>query len=214
MYKVRPSKWYFSSLCSRLQPLSNFVVACQFQSIAFLLKWSDAWLGQSWLHGASLFPLCWAWRNRNTMCLGNENWSTARLSLNIHGMVHTLNSCYTTDTDAAPETISVKWNNANHSGVIINVDGTCLDSPTRAGYGGILRNNASVYLSGFSGYIPNSSDILYVELYAIYHGLLLAKDMSITNLVCYSDSLHCINIIKGTSLKFHIYAIWFKTLEI
>lgn len=71
-----------------------------------------------------------------------------------------------------------------------NVDGNCLDSQTRAGYGGILRNDAGFNLSGFSDYISNSSDIMYDELYAFYHGVLLTKDMGITNLFCCYDSLH------------------------
>lgn len=29
------------------------------------------------------------------MCLGNENWSNAKLSFNIQGMVDTLKACYT-----------------------------------------------------------------------------------------------------------------------
>jgi len=37
--------------------------------------------------------------------------------------------------------------------------------------------------------------------------ILLAKDMGIIDLVCYSDSFHGINIIKGPSLKYHVYAV-------
>ncbi|MCI77048.1 S-like ribonuclease, partial [Trifolium medium] len=37
---------------------------------------------------------------------------------------------------------------------------------------------------------------MLAELYAIYKGLSLAKDMAIEELVCYSDSLLCINLIK------------------
>jgi len=76
-----------------------------------------------------------------------------------------------------------KWNNNNHSCVILNVDGSCFGSRMRADYGGILRNYAGFFLSGFSGYIQNSSDILYAELYAIYKDLLLAKEMSIIDFV-------------------------------
>ena len=54
-------------------------------------------------------------------------------------------------------------------------------------------------------------DIMYDELYAIYHGFLLTKDMSIINVVCYS--LHCINIIKGTSLKYHVYAVLIQDIR-
>jgi hypothetical protein len=48
---------------------------------------------------------------------------------------------------------------------------------------------------------------LLAELYAIYKGLLLAKDTSINELVCYSASLHCINLIKGPQVKYHIHAV-------
>jgi hypothetical protein len=39
------------------------------------------------------------------------------------------------------------------------------------------------YLADFSGFIQGSYDILLVELYAIYKGLWLAKDMEIEELV-------------------------------
>jgi len=142
------------------------------------------------------------------MCLGNENWLNTKLSLNIQGMVDTLKACYTTDEDQF-----IKWNHNNHSCVILNVDGSCLGSPIRAGYRGILRNDAGFFLSGFSGYIQNSSDILYAELYAIYKGLLLAKEMSITDFVCYSDSLHCINILNGPPTRFHAYAVLIQDIK-
>jgi len=71
----------------------------------------------------------------------------------------------------------------------------------------------SFYLSGFSGYI-HDSDILYVELYAIYHDLILAKNLNITELVCYSDSLFCLNHLKGPTIRFHIYATLFKMRKI
>jgi len=54
---------------------------------------------------------------------------------------------------------------------------------------------------------------MYAELYAFYHVLLLTKDMGITNLFCYYDSLHYINIIKDTSLKFHVYAVLIQDIK-
>jgi ribonuclease HI len=50
-------------------------------------------------------------------------------------------------------------------------------------------------------------------MYAIYKGLLLAKDMRIDEVVCYSDSLYCINLIKGPQVKYHIYAVLIKDLK-
>ncbi|CAJ2667614.1 unnamed protein product [Trifolium pratense] len=38
-------------------------------------------------------------------------------------------------------------------------------------------------------------------MYAIYKGLLLPKDMSIDEPVRYSDSLHCVNLVKDFLAK-------------
>jgi hypothetical protein len=64
------------------------------------------------------------------------------------------------------------------------VDGSFLDSLIRSGFDGIIRNTLDYYLAGFSGFIKKSSDILLAELYAIYKDFLLAKNMSIDELVC------------------------------
>jgi len=148
----------------------------------------------SFLFAATIW---WAWMNRNMMFLDNENWSNAKLSFNIQSMVDTVKTCYPSISNTTDEDQFIKWNNNNHPCVILNVDGSCLGSPIRAGYGGILRNDAGFFLLGFTGYIQNSSDILYAELYSIYKGLLLAKEMGVTDFVCYSDSLHCINILNS-----------------
>jgi len=68
-------------------------------------------------------------------------------------------------------------------------------------------------MSGFFGFIHNFADILYTELYAIYQGLLLAKDMGIIVLVCYFDSLRCINIINGPSMIFVCYTVLIQDIK-
>jgi ribonuclease HI len=95
----------------------------------------------------------------------------------------------------------IKWNNNNYSCAILNVDGSCLGSPVRSEFGGIIINTFGHYLTGCSGFVPETSDILLVELYAIYKGLLLARDLSIDELARYSDSLHCVSLIKGPQLS-------------
>jgi len=37
--------------------------------------------------------------------------------------------------------------------------------------------------------------------------------MGITELVCYYDSLHDINIIKDPSLKYHVYAVLIQDIK-
>lgn len=93
----------------------------------------------------------------------------------------------------------VRWNNNNFNCTILNVDESCIGSPTKAGFGGLIRNSAGFYLSGFSGFIPSSSDILQAELTAILYGISIATDMGISELDMYSDSLLSINLISGNS---------------
>ncbi|GAU50615.1 hypothetical protein TSUD_290700 [Trifolium subterraneum] len=147
------------------------------------------------------------------MCLNNETWSLNRLSFNIRAMVKTIRNCFSPASNEGPVERYIKWNHNNYSGIILNVDGSCLDSPVGSGFGGIIRNTFGHYLVGFSCFIQGSSDILLVELYAIYKGLLLAKDMSIDDLVCYSDSLHCVNLIKGPFVKYHIHAVLIQDIK-
>ena len=46
-----------------------------------------------------------------------------------------------------------------------------------------------------------------VQIYPIYHGLLLAKNLWIEELVCYYDYLLCVNLLKDPTLMFHVYAV-------
>ncbi|MCI26345.1 replication protein A1-like protein, partial [Trifolium medium] len=75
------------------------------------------------------------------------------------------------------------------------------------------ESNRGPPYQGFSGFIQGSSDILHVELYTIYKCLLLAIDMRIDELVCYSDSLHCIYLIKGPQVKYHIHAVLIQDIK-
>jgi hypothetical protein len=62
-----------------------------------------------------------------------------------------------------------------------------------------------------SGFIQESSGILFVEMYAIYKGLLLAKYLKIEELVCHY--LHCINHIKGLKAKYHIHIVIIQDIK-
>ncbi|PNX73807.1 ribonuclease H [Trifolium pratense] len=115
-------------------------------------------------------------------------------------MAETFRNCFSLASNEGSIDRYIKWNHNNYPCIILNVDGSCLDSPIRSGFGGIIRNTFGHYLVGFSGFIQGSSDILLAELYDIYKGLLLAKDMNIDELVCYSDSLHNVNLINDKRL--------------
>ena len=149
---------------------------------------------QSFIFTATIW---WVLRHKNLMCLNIENRPLNHLSYNIHNMVDSFSHCFMINSHVVQVERFIRWINDNYSCTILNVDGSCLGTPVRAGFGGITRNNVVYYLSGFSGYTNDSSDILYAKLHAIYQGLILAKSLNIIELVCYTDSLHCINHLKG-----------------
>ncbi|PNY14861.1 ribonuclease H [Trifolium pratense] len=88
-------------------------------------------------------------------------------------MVDIFTSSFSSNSDSPSVNRLIKWNNDNLSCIILNIDGSCLGSPVRAGYEGIIRNNSGFYLSGFSGFIRESFDILLAELYAIFQDFLI-----------------------------------------
>jgi hypothetical protein len=90
----------------------------------------------------------------------------SKLKFEIHSIINIsgFSSCSTTTS----EEIHVKWNNSNHSSVILNVDGSCIGSPVRADFGGVIRNDSGYYLLGFPGFIQGSSNILLAHLFATY----------------------------------------------
>jgi len=45
-----------------------------------------------------------------------------------------------------------------------------------------------------------------VELHAIYRGLSLASEMNLHKVICYLDSLHCVNILMELTHRYHKYA--------
>jgi len=88
----------------------------------------------------------------------------------------------------------------------LNVDGSCQCTPLITGFGRVLRNNSGLFLAGFYGFLPISDDIMLAELSAIYHSLVLAKDLRYMELACYFDSLVCINLLNGPVERYHVYA--------
>jgi len=95
----------------------------------------------------------------------------------------------------------------------LNVDGSCSGDPIRAGFGGVFRDTTGTYIAGYSGHITQSQDILFVELTALYHGLRLAISLNFEELVCYSDSLLAMNLIKEDLNQFHVYVVLIQNIK-
>lgn len=83
----------------------------------------------------------------------------------------------------------------------------------QAGFGGIIRNNDGFFLSRFWGVILDSFDILLVKLLTIYQGLILAKNLGITEFIYYYNSLHCINLINDLIVKYHVNVVFIQDIK-
>ncbi|PNX74850.1 ribonuclease H [Trifolium pratense] len=110
--------------------------------------------------------------------------------------------------------IALKWRSKTSS--TFNICFPTLNSSTRddrAGFGGLLRSSAGNWIRGYSDFIPHSSEILYAELTALFHGLSLARSMNFTDVICYSDSLLCVKILHESTPKFHKHAALIQDIK-
>jgi len=148
------------------------------------------------------------------MCLNNETMSLNQLSYNIQNSVEDITSSFSPPSSVVPIERHVKWNNNNFDCTILNVDGSCIGNLIRAGFGGLICNSAGFFLARFSDFLPYSTNILQAELTTIFHGLSMVKEMGIAELVCYSDSLLCINLIVGNSLRSHVHAVHIQDIKV
>jgi len=80
----------------------------------------------------SVAVLWWTWWHRSNMCFSNETWSISHLSFNIQNMVEIFKACFNPISNVASEDRLIKWNNDNHFSVILNVGGSCIDSPRKS----------------------------------------------------------------------------------
>jgi hypothetical protein len=108
---------------------------------------------------------------------------------------------------------SFKWNNDNHSCDILNVDGSCLGTPRELVFVESFETTQDFIYQVFSVFINDASDISYPELYAIYHGLIWEKTVDIIELICYTDFLHCINLLKGPTMRLQVYAVLIQDVK-
>jgi len=79
--------------------------------------------------------------------------------------------------------------------MILNVDGSSLDNPGVSGFGGLHHNDDVVWYCCFVRNI-GFLNILHAELLAVYHGLRMAWEFGMSELLCYLGSKSAIKLIK------------------
>lgn len=79
---------------------------------------------------------------------------------------------------------------------VLSCDGSVKSA--RAGYGELLRDNYGTAILGYAGTTMNLN-VLWVELYALYRGLVAARDRDIINIILYMDLKLGVEIMKGAA---------------
>ncbi|CAJ2632330.1 unnamed protein product [Trifolium pratense] len=106
----------------------------------------------------------------------------------------------------------ISWHPSRQEGYVLNVDGSCLGTSGRTGFGGLIRRSDGSWIIGFSGYL-GLKDNTFAELMAIYHGLKIARDLGFSSILCYSDSQTVLDLIlKGHSI-YHCYAVVITNIQ-
>jgi hypothetical protein len=158
---------------------------------------SYAWLRYD-LRGSSMFlymaAVWWLWKARNALCFESERISHFSLKMRIMDYAILLKNCYAHNQET-PLPKLVRWNALGGIGMILNVDGSSIGNPGPSEYGGLIRNAYGAWVHGFFGNL-GVTNILHAELMAINKGLLLAWELNITDLWCYSDSVTAIKLFN------------------
>lgn len=88
---------------------------------------------------------------------------------------------------------------------VLNVDVSALQNPSMAGFGGVVCNFEGRFILGFYGPIGHSQ-VLYIEILALLHGLEFCWNAGIRKLAYFSDSLHTISLLQQDTLVHHHFS--------
>ncbi|CAJ2633416.1 unnamed protein product [Trifolium pratense] len=205
-----------SNLCPRCLTGSETIEHCLFHCVEAVCVWKTYGLDStlsflqggdpfSWSrrvyssHGSIIFIIMWVvWCARNDFLFNNHRSNMHESVAKIHSLLSCRTSAFDTQLlDSIPSIHprQVSWSRPAEGTICLNVDGSLLGSPQTAGFGGLIRNNVGAFLEGFYG-TASQSNILYVEIMAVLHGLELCWNKGFRDVVCFSDSLLTVKLIK------------------
>ncbi|KAF1894665.1 hypothetical protein Lal_00027043 [Lupinus albus] len=114
----------------------------------------------------------WNWRNINIYSIEQQKeiWY---LTTSFHQAIIDMEAIYTDHIQSHKIQRWVQWLRLNNDFIALNIDGSSLVNPGKAGYEGLLRDNMDLWISGFMGLVGISKN-LHAELICPLYGLQLA----------------------------------------
>lgn len=190
------------------------------------LKWNDFFHGNlaEWLDSNlkgnysadSVSNLSWSytfivaiwsiWRERNNTIFNGKDRNIEQVQFGIIHQVEEILNCNAkfANLGAKKTEALIGWNFPNDDWVKCNVDGACKDNGTSTGCGGVLRDRAEHWVTGFVRGLGMGT-VLNAELWGILIGLQVAWNHGLRKVWLESDSLTAINLIKHGCTSSHMY---------
>jgi ribonuclease HI len=157
-------------------------------------------------HGSLFFIVLWVvWCVRNVFVYQNQKENTHASVVKIYSLLRSCATVFTpppsvSTTSANPRFVT--YPQPVEGTLSLNVDGSLLGASNTPSYGGLVQDNDSVFILGFYG-VAVVQSILFVEFMVVLHGLQLYWENEYRYIICYSDSLLIVNIIRDDISAHH-----------
>ncbi|XP_045831415.1 uncharacterized protein LOC123922770 [Trifolium pratense] len=160
-------------------------------------------------HGTFFFIVLWVvWCVRNDIIFNNHIESIHTSMAKIFSLKKSCDSVFSTTNTSPITSVNprlVAWSRPTEGTMCLNVDGSLLGTTNTAGYGGLLCNNNGDFILGFYG-VATVQSILFAELMAVLHGLQICWENGFRRIICFSDSLQAVNLIREGVSAHHRFA--------
>ena len=95
--------------------------------------------------------------------------------------------------------VQVRWLKPPSGWTKLNIDGSVLGSPMKAGGGGVLRSSDGEWVASFMRKLGNMSSIV-AKLWALKDGLNVAKQLGIENICIEMDAVFIVHLVSSPSV--------------
>ncbi|ONI01039.1 hypothetical protein PRUPE_6G118100 [Prunus persica] len=151
------------------------------------IPWSSLFLAALWF--------CWKWRCKKVFDLNFSPPPWPHIPI-IHFSREWLVANRSRNSKLPKHVLKLHWSPPCAGWFKINVDGSCMGELGAISAGGIIRNDAGVWVKGFVTKLGCGS-ILEAELWGVFRGLLLTWNEGIRRIQMECDSLTAVSLING-----------------
>ncbi|QHO41753.1 RNA-directed DNA polymerase [Arachis hypogaea] len=127
------------------------------------------------------------------------SWSDSKVVSLIRSSIREFHSIFAMHKSLSPPSLCLYWVPPPVHSIKLNCDANCFAPFGYAGFGCIIRNFDGCWLKGCTGKVEVYS-VLFVELYVIWRGLLLAWDSEFCEVICKTDCLEALSLVNQRML--------------